>query len=266
MKCAVLGHPITHSLSPALHRAGYVACGLDWAYDAVDVTEEQLATFLDSRDEQWRGLSLTMPLKRTLVGLVDWLDPRAEQAQAANTLVFEEGRRLAYNTDIPGAVAAIREQYDGPVESAVVVGGGATAASVLLALADLGCRHARLVVRSVERAADTLEAVSRHPQAPRISFEPIGDVDIVVSTIPADAQSMDILALVPGARALFDVIYDPWPTPLATMAAAAGLPVIGGLDLLVHQAALQFELFTGRAAPVEQMRAAGTAALAARSH
>lgn len=281
MRCAVLGKPIAHSLSPVLHRAGYAALGLtDWSYDAVEMDEAGLPAYLDALPVpprgDWRGLSLTMPLKRTLVPLVDSLDERATQAQAANTVVFESGpggvRRLAYNTDVPGAVAAIRERYDGPVETATVVGGGATAASVLLALADLGCRRARLLVRSPERAAETLAAVARHPSPPEVGFlaagEAPGRTDVLVSTVPASAQQgaqgLEVLAHVPGAACVFDVIYDPWPTPLATVAADAGAALVSGLDLLAHQAALQFELFTGQEAPLAAMRTAGEAALAER--
>jgi shikimate dehydrogenase len=261
-RCAVLGSPIAHSLSPVLHRAGYAEVGLDWRYDAVEVESEGLALFLDGLGAEWRGLSLTMPLKRTVVPLVDELTERAVQAQAANTVVFEGGRRIGHNTDVPGAVAAIRERYDGPVNTATVIGGGATAASVLLALADLGCRRARLVVRSPERAGETLEAVARHPAAPEVGFEPVGEPDIVVSTVPATAQTDGVLAVAESAKVIFEVLYHPWPTPLAARAVELGKPLVGGLDLLVHQAALQFELMTGVAAPLTAMRAAGEAALA----
>ena len=261
MRCAVLGRPIGHSLSPTLHRAGYAAVGLDWTYDAVDVGNDELAEFLDGLTDDWRGLSLTMPLKRTAVPLVDELTERAVQAQAANTVILDGGRRIGHNTDIPGAAAAIRERYDGPVDTATVIGGGATAASVLLALADLGCRRAHLVVRSEERAAETLAAAGRHPHPPEISFDPVGRSDIVVSTIPAEAQDAGVLAYARPAACVFEVLYHPWPTPLAAMASDEGKTLVGGLDLLVHQAALQFTLMTGHDAPLAEMRAAGEAAL-----
>lgn len=263
-RCAVLGRPIAHSLSPTLHRTAYEVLGLDWQYDAIEVGSEDLLAFLGGLGSEWRGLSLTMPLKRTVFPLLDEVSERATMAQAANTVVLEDGHLVGDNTDIPGAVAAIRERYDGPLENAVVLGGGATAASVLLALADLGCRRASLVVRSPERAAETVAAVARHPRAPELDFEaPRGSTfgaDIVVSTIPAEAQTDEHLALAAAAPVVFDVIYHPWPTPLAQ---AAGGVLIGGLDLLVHQAALQVCLMTGAAeAPLAAMRAAGESALA----
>lgn len=270
MRCAVLGSPIAHSLSPVLHRAAYAEAGLDWSYDAVEVTEEGLPAFLDRLDGSWRGLSLTMPLKRAVLPLLDEVTGTAVRAGAANTVVLEAGRRIGHNTDVPGAGAAVSERWAGPLRSAVVLGGGATAASVLLALTDLGCHRATLVVRDRGRARETLEAVARHPAAPavevaRLGGDPVPGADIVVSTIPASAQDDWVVGLVARCSVVFDVVYDPWPTPLAGTALTSGRPLVSGLDLLVHQAVLQFGLMTGSAhRPLEVMRAAGEAALAAR--
>jgi shikimate dehydrogenase len=270
-RCAVLGSPIGHSLSPVLHRAGYRAAGLDWTYDAVEVREDELAGFLDGLDGTWRGLSLTMPLKRVALALADEVSERAAQAGAVNTLLLEDGRRIGHNTDVPGAVAALRERYDGPLRRAVVLGGGATAASVLLALADLGCREATLLVREPGRARDTLAAASRHPAPPEVTVGRLADPppeqppDVVVSTIPAAAQTPAVLALAERAPVVFDVVYDPWPTPLASAALARDAVLVCGLDLLLHQAAGQFVLMTGLPeAPLEAMRVAGEEALASR--
>lgn len=270
-RCAVLGSPISHSLSPVLHRAAYAELGLDWAYDACEVREDQLAGFLDGLDETWRGLSLTMPLKRAVVPLLDEASARARQAAAANTVILEGGRRIGHNTDIPGAVAAIRERTSVALPSAVVFGGGATAASVMLALADLGCTTVRVVVRDAGRVGQTLEAAGRHPARPMVevlTFRELAEraeslqPAIAVSTVPAAAQGEGVLRVASTARVVFDVVYDPWPTPLARLAETSGLPFVSGLDLLVHQAALQVELMTGvPEAPLEAMRAAGLAAL-----
>jgi shikimate dehydrogenase len=259
-RCAVLGSPIGHSLSPVLHRAAYAELGLDWEYDAVEVGEDALADFLEGLDESWRGLSLTMPLKRAVMPLLDEVSTRAEQAGAANTVVLDGGHRSGHNTDIPGAAAALTERYDGPLGSATVLGGGATAASVLLALADLGCRSATLLVRDPARAEETLAAVARHPEAPRVDVrrlgEPVDATDVLVSTIPAAAQTDDLVALAATAGVVFEVLYDPWPTPLAAAAVDSGRPLVSGHDLLVHQAALQVELMTGETAPMAAMRTA----------
>lgn len=272
-RCAVLGSPITHSLSPVLHRAAYVELGLDWEYDARDVREDELPAFLDGLDETWRGLSLTMPLKRAVVPLLDELTDRAAQARAANTVILEKGRRTGHNTDIPGAAAAIRERTDAALPKAVIVGGGATAASVLLALADLGCTSVRVVVREPSRVQETLEAAGRHPARPMVEIltfrEAAEAVEslrpaVVVSTIPAEAQAESVLRLARTAPVVFDVVYDPWPTPLARLVVEEGKTLVSGLDLLVHQAALQVTLMTGEEAPLEAMREAGERALRSR--
>jgi shikimate dehydrogenase len=268
-RCAVLGSPIAHSLSPVLHRAAYAELGLDWTYEAIEVDGAGLPGFMSGLDESWRGLSLTMPLKRVVLPLLDDLDPWAEVSGAANTVVLDRGRH-GHNTDVPGAVAALKEgRASGrPFGTAVVLGGGATAGSMLLALSELGCREARLLVRDPTRAADTLAAVERNGHGPVIEVgmlaEPFPDADVLVSTIPAGAQTDSLTAAARRAGTVFDVLYDPWPTPVAQAALDAGRTVVSGLDLLVHLAALQVALMTGHDAPVGAMRRAGERALARR--
>ena len=278
-RCGVLGDPIAHSLSPVLHRAAYAELGLGWAYDAHRVASGGLGAFLDGLDREWRGLSLTMPLKREALPLVDRLSDRARLAGAVNTVVLEDdGTRSGDNTDLPGAVAAIRERTTSPLATAAILGGGATATSVGLALADLGVSLIRLAVRDAARAEETVTALRAHQAAPEVVVESLEDgqwrvgpdlraagstVDIVVSTIPASAQTPELVAGCDDVAVVFDVLYDPWPTPLA--ASADGRVLVGGLDLLVHQAAVQVELFTGLVAPLSVMREAGERALAARS-
>jgi shikimate dehydrogenase len=258
MRCAVLGDPIAHSLSPALHRAGYAAVGLDWTYDAHRVAAGELSGFIRGLDASWRGLSLTMPLKREAMGLADAVAPVARVAGAANTLLLVDGSLHADNTDVPGAVAALRAAYDGPVTHATILGGGATAASTALAMVELGARSVTLLVRSPARAAETLAAIDRHPARPAVTVGSLDDDpvvgDVVDSSIPAEAQSEDLVDRCAAVPAVFEVLYDPWPTPLA--ASAGDRVLVTGLDLLLHQAALQFEIFTGLAAPVDAMRAA----------
>jgi len=263
MKCAVLGDPIAHSLSPVLHRAGYAATGLDWEYDAVQVAARGLADYVDGRDGDWRGLSVTMPLKREALEYAGAASDVARLAGVANTLVNDGDNVYAENTDVPGAAAAIRERYDGPLDSAVILGGGATAISVGLALAELGCADLTLLARSPDRAAEAAFTIGQ--TAGNVSVRALGQglprADIVVSTIPAAAQTPDLVAASARVPVIFDVLYHPWPTPLA--ASASDRILVSGLDLLAHQAMLQFELFTGREVDVEVLRAAGKAALAA---
>jgi shikimate dehydrogenase len=272
-RCGVLGSPVAHSLSPVLHRAAYRELGLDWRYDAVEVHVDGLSDFLGSLGPEWRGLSLTMPLKRVVMPLLAQRSATARLAGAANTVLVDDGTLSGHNTDVPGMVRALDERGVHRVATATVVGGGATATSAVLALSRLGCRDLTLLVREPARARETLEAAGRLAQRPEVHVARLDDlgnggagssgVDVVVSTIPAAAQPPHAEALAASAGVLFDVIYDPWPTPLAQAAQAAGRTVVGGLDLLVHQATRQVELMTGCAeAPLAAMRAAGEAALA----
>lgn len=263
-RCAVLGDPVAHSLSPVLHRAAYAATGLSWEYDACRVPAGGLADFLAGLDDSWVGLSVTMPLKREALAAASRCSALAVQAGSANTLLRADDGWHADNTDVPGAVAAITERHPVAIDAATVLGGGATAASVGLALVECGARRLRLLVRTPANAGAAARAVRAHPAAPEVEVLTLGAPvlgDVVVSTIPARAQTADLVERVAGTPVVFDVVYDPWPTPLAR--GATGI-VISGLDLLVHQAARQFLAFTGLPAPLEVMRAAGLEALAAR--
>jgi shikimate dehydrogenase len=268
LRCAVVGDPVAHSLSPVLHRAAYATTGLSWSYDAHPVPAGGLAAFVAGLDASWRGLSVTMPLKREAAALASEATDQVALAGAANTLVLDETGVRADNTDIPGAAAALRERWSVPDElgwTATILGGGATAASTGLALADLGAGGLRLLVRDPSRAADTVAALRRHPSGPDVEVAPLHEAPVsgpvVVSTIPAAGQTDELVARCADAAVVFDVVYHPWPTPLAesVLGGRDGRVLVSGLDLLVHQAALQFELFTGLPADsalVAAMRAA----------
>jgi shikimate dehydrogenase len=273
VRCAVLGDPVDHSLSPVIHRAAYRALGLDgWQYDAVRVPSGGLSGFLDGLDPAtWRGLSLTMPLKREAVPLLGSYDEWVGASGACNTVLLEpDGGRHGLNTDVTGALMVLGE-HDVAVERAVVLGGGATATSMLLALAERGMRHATLLVRDPDRAGDTVHAVVAHRSAPTVEVGLIGEVealagDVVVSTVPASAQVPDLVAALAEIPVVFDVVYEPWPTPLAAAAERSGRTVLSGLDLLVAQAVNQVVAMTGRFdVPAGAMRRAAEEALAARS-
>ncbi|WP_148614992.1 shikimate dehydrogenase [Nocardioides rubriscoriae] len=270
MRCAVLGDPIAHSLSPVLHRAAYDVLGLDWTYDAVRVPSGGLADLLGGLDrDTWRGLSLTMPLKREVLGLVEERTAAVALTGAANTVVLDGDRTRLDNTDLPGAVAAVRERWDGEVSVVTVLGAGATAASTGLALCELGAREVRLLARSPQRAAETVAAIAAHASAPTVTVGAIDDAsvrgEVVVSTVPAAVQTEGLVRRCEAVPVVFEVLYDPWPTPLAAAASHDGRVLVTGLDLLVHQAVLQVGLFTGHPGPLDAMRAAGQAALRARA-
>lgn len=263
-RAAVLGHPIAHSLSPVLHRAAYSALGLDWEYDARDVEAGGLSAFLDNLDDSWVGLSLTMPLKVEAVEAVDFLEPLAKVLGAANTIIFEPqeagGHRVGTNTDVPGIVAALHEAGVESARSAVILGAGATATAAMAAVATLGCSNPVVAVRERSRAGGFLRAAARLGTDPRlVTFSDIADAlttsDVVVSTIPAAAG----VVAVPGFAGtkvegtLLDAVYDPIETPLLRAWREAGGRAVDGTRMLVHQAAEQVRLFTGRTAPLAAM-------------
>ncbi|MFJ1973503.1 shikimate dehydrogenase [Streptomyces sp. NPDC087903] len=270
-RAAVLGSPIAHSLSPVLHRTAYAELGLaDWSYDRFDVDETALPEFLANLGPDWAGLSLTMPLKRAVIPLLDEISETAASVEAVNTVVFtRDGRRAGDNTDIPGMVAALRERGIEEVDSAAILGAGATASSALAALARICTGEVVVYVRSDARAAEMRQWGERLDI--EVRTEDWADAaealhrPLVIATTPAGATDA-LSGTVPERPAtLFDVLYDPWPTELAARWSAYGGAVVSGLDLLVHQAVLQVEQMTGRTpAPLDAMRKAGEHALAAR--
>ncbi|MFI5764312.1 shikimate dehydrogenase [Streptomyces sp. NPDC051563] len=271
IRAAVLGSPIEHSLSPVLHRAAYQELGLgDRSYDRFEIDEAALPGFMARLGPEWAGLSLTMPLKRAVIPLLDGISDTAASVETVNTVVFtEDGRTVGDNTDIPGLLAALGEQGVQKVESAAVLGAGATASSALAALARICTGEVTAYVRSEARAAEMRAWGERLGVEVRTAdwsraAEALA-APLVIATTPAGATD-ELAGSVPAAPGtLFDVLYDPWPTPLAAAWTGHGGKLLGGLDLLVHQAVLQVELMTGcPTAPLAAMRAAGEAALRAR--
>jgi shikimate dehydrogenase len=265
MRGAVLGSPIAHSLSPALHRAAYDALGLDWTYDAVECDVAALPGFLRACDDSWAGLSLTMPLKHAVVPLLDLTSTTVQLTGVANTVLFRDGTTAGDNTDVAGIAGALSDVGVDRVRSVTVFGGGATAASALAAARELGARDARLVVRSAERAAETVDVGNRVGLFVDVDAWP-GDErawrsELVVSSVPKGVAD-DIAVPTDFSGVLLDVVYDGWPTPLAKAAAATRATVVDGLAMLVHQAARQVELMTGRPAPLAAMQSAADAARA----
>jgi shikimate dehydrogenase len=271
-RAGVLGSPVAHSLSPALHRAAYRELHLaGWSYDAIECNEQGLPALLDALGPEWAGLSLTMPLKRAVLPLLDYTEPLAAEVGAANTVVFADGQRRGFNTDVGGIVTALSEAGIKPEGNVVVLGNGATACSALAGLRRLGATDIAVAVRSPGRAEPLLAVAGR--LGVRVRLIALGpDLasrrwQLLVSTIPAAAAEPTAAQLSAGelsAAAVLDVGYDPWPTALAAAAAKAGSSVISGYEMLVYQAAGQVELMTGLKAPVSVMHAAGLAELARR--
>jgi shikimate dehydrogenase len=272
MRAAVLGHPIAHSLSPVLHRRAYDELGLDWDYQALDVTADQLPGFLDSLDAAWVGLSLTMPLKEAVLPLLDEVEPLAAVTAAVNTVLLSDGRRRGFNTDVTGLRDILRETGAVSGCCALVVGAGATARSAVAALVAEGAGSVAVSARrsdAVEDLRGRLSALSDVLGQPgsTVVAEPwppqVDSWGVVISTVPAHAFHDLAVAPIKPSGVLVDVIYDPWPTPLAIGWERAGGQVVGGLELLVRQAVEQVALMTGRRPSAGLMRAAGELVLRA---
>jgi shikimate dehydrogenase len=272
-RAAVLGSPVKHSLSPVLHRAAYQALDLHgWHYDKIECDEPGLSRLVDSMGPEWAGLSLTMPLKRVALTVADEVSPLAEAIGAANTLVFPPagptGGRRAYNTDVAGMVSALREAGLARVEQAVILGAGGTAQGALAAVRELGHQSPTVLVRNLARTGELRETADRLGMRPTIRdglfTEPLPDADLVISTLPGGAADPLSATQWKPDTIVLDVVYAPWPTSLARSALAAGCPVVSGLTVLLYQAVEQVELMTGHPGPVEAMRTALVAAVAAR--
>ncbi len=265
-RCGVLGHPVGHSLSPLLHRTAYAALGLDWTYEAHDIAADGLAAFFDGLDARWRGLSLTMPLKRAVLPLLDDLDDTARTVGAVNTVLLDAHGRHGANTDVPGLAAALRANgvRDPGAGRGTVVGGGATAASALAALAALGFGDVEVRVREPARADDTVRTGRALGLAVRVARldDPWPDTaDVLVSTVPSTVAARLVPEVALSAGVVADAVYEPWPSPLLVRAARAGARTVTGLDLLVHQAVAQVHLMAGRSVPPAPLLAAALAAV-----
>lgn len=268
-KAAVVGSPIGHSLSPVLHGAAYRELGLTgWTYERFDRDADGLAELIGELGPEWAGLSVTMPGKRAALGLAKEVTDRAAAVGVANTLTrLASGEWAADCTDVDGVTGALRAAggFTGG-SRALLLGAGGTAAAAVAAFAELGLTDVTLAVREPARARDvvlTAEHVGLRVSVRRLDSIDLdvaaSEVDVLVSTLPAGAADPHVSALARAACVL-DVIYHPWPTPLATAVSAAGGRLATGLDMLLHQAFGQVELFTGRPAPRGAMRDALSAA------
>jgi shikimate dehydrogenase len=260
-RAAVLGSPIAHSLSPALHRAAYRSLALDWDYDAVEVDEAALPGFLAGLGPQWAGLSLTMPLKEAVIPLLAEVDPEARSIRSVNTVLPCPAGWRGTNTDVYGITASLLDKgLDATPRSATVLGAGATARSAVAALVRLGARRLVVCARRPEAAADVVDLASAlglpARAAPLDPDSSLIHADVVISTLPGDAAADWAPLAGTAGGVLLDASYHPWPTPLA--ASWESGRVASGRDMLLWQAVQQVRLMTGREPDVAAMAAALT--------
>ncbi len=245
---AVLGSPIAHSKSPAIHAAAYEVLGLPWSYGRHDLQASELESFLEQRGPEWRGLSLTMPLKEEAARLATVVDPVAAESGVVNTLLRitsapdGSAQWAGFNTDVAGLARALAGAGLDP-SATVVLGAGATSVSAVLAARMLGARQIAIAARRPEAAAEIAERMGGGVTALRLGDEPEFTPTLVISTLPGPAGRDAELAASLLAVPLFDVAYDPWPSPLAARWEAAGSVAHAGLDMLVEQALVQIRIF-----------------------
>ncbi|THG35315.1 shikimate dehydrogenase [Glaciibacter flavus] len=253
-RLAVLGSPIDHSRSPQLHRAAYDVLGLDWDYGRHRVDSSELDGFIAGLDDDWRGLSLTMPLKTRAFELAGStggeLDRRARVTGAVNTLAWDRaGGLLGFNTDVAGLVHALADEGVARATHVTVLGGGATAASAIAAAAELGAEEVQLLLRDPARGealAGLAASVGLRLRTVAFDGAEIVESTLVVSTLPGGARPpIDLPESLRAAALLFDVSYDPWPSAVAQQWALVGGRAVGGTGMLVHQALLQVRVFVG---------------------
>jgi shikimate dehydrogenase len=280
-RLAVLGSPIKHSRSPLLHRAAYRQLGLEWSYEAVEVTAGSLAMFLSSLGPKWRGLSLTMPLKHEVLPFLDDTDRVAQLTGSVNTVrlcrVNGRGTLSGYNTDVAGLVRALAEVGITHAARVTLLGAGATAASALVAAAELGAEFVTVLMRDAPKAQALIELgrslgvvveLQEFGGPTDESSRATAASDLVISTLPGGTILTKPLPQELRERSvLFDVAYSPWPSAVASSWQDAGGTVVNGIGMLLHQALIQvrvfvtgdpFEPLSGEQAVLDAMRGALT--------
>jgi shikimate dehydrogenase len=263
---AVIGDPVRHSLSPAIHNAAFAAADLDWVYVALPVATgdghravEAMRTFgID-------GLSVTMPHKAVVADAADDLTTAARSLGVANTLFRRDDRIVGDSTDGDGLVAAYRADFGSDLADrrVLVVGAGGAAASIVEAVGRAGAAEIVVTNRTAERAAKVADLAPQARSSGPLNETEVAAYDVVVNATPVgmaggpDPDGIPVPA--DGLRAgqhVIDTVYKPSVTPLLAAASAAGATVAGGTGMLLHQAALQFERWTGQPAPLPAMHAA----------
>jgi shikimate dehydrogenase len=267
--CAVIADPVEHSLSPQLHNAAFAACGLDFVYTAFHVRRGNVEDALRGvRALGIRGLSVTIPHKVDIIAHLDEVEEVARNTGSVNTVVNEDGRLLGYSTDGPGALRALKAaKVDPGGRRVLLLGSGGAARAIAFALAALDPAPSLHLVGVEEEelrilARDLGAKTPLEPESELLTSEVLARAaaaaDIVVHATPVGmAPKVDESLLerdcLRAGQAVFDAVYTPFETKLLREAKAAGATTVAGLGMFVHQAAIQFELWTGRDAPVEVM-------------
>ncbi len=275
--CGVIGDPIAHTVSPAMHNAAFRALGLDYVYVPFHVREARLGDAIAGmRALDIRGLNVTIPHKVAVMKLLDRLEPLAERIGAVNTIINSDGKLTGDNTDASGFIRALREKGVAPEgKRTAIIGAGGAARAIAFALAE--CGASMVILNRIEelgwaqQLAARIALVARQPvTALELSRENLAraldSAELIINATPVGMSPHPDASPVPAGllrrgSVVFDSVYNPPRTRLLREAGEAGAITIGGLDMLVWQGALAFEKWTGLEAPVNQMREAGVKAL-----
>jgi shikimate dehydrogenase len=264
----IIGWPVSHSLSPAIHNAAFAALGLDWVYVPLPVHPLQLLAALTGLGAlRFAGANVTMPHKAAVAALIDDLSEDAHRLHAVNTIVFDGDRLRGENTDAPGFERFLRLDagFDPSGRAALIFGAGGAGRACALALARGGAASIVVAAREPARVADVAAAIDGFGTAVHaVAFDDAVDVhaDLIVNATPLGVRQ-ETLPMPPVERGtlVVDLLYHPAITPLQVQARSGGAVAFGGIGLLLHQAALSFELWTGQQPPLEVMSAAALAAM-----
>lgn len=250
-KLSVLGSPIAHSKSPAIHTAAYRVLGLDWTYDKVELRKGGLRSFMEQLDPLWLGFSLTMPLKEEAARFAASLDAAAELTGAVNTLVRTDAGWAGYNTDVFGIVQAVRLAGVEAPKTVLILGSGATATSAVTAVKELSPSATVLVHARNAETRGQLVAYAKElglkAHSVRFLTRAASRANLTIATLPGGAldgvaEKLSKKNFRP-AGAILDVAYDPWPSKIASVWSKADRTIISGLEMLLWQAVAQIRIF-----------------------
>lgn len=267
----LIGWPIKHSLSPAMHNAAFAKLGLDWTYVLLPTPPGQLAQALEELlGRDFVGSNVTMPHKRAVIPHLDELSDAARLIGAVNTIHIQDGKLIGENTDAIGFLNALKESGHDPKGMRVaMLGAGGAARAALFSLLQAGAGRVTVINRTVERAAALIDDLAEAFPASSLGFEPLnsetlaalhGQVDLVVNStsigmLPqSDASPWPAAVAIPTGAIFYDIVYYPVQTQFLRRAQEAGQETVNGLGMVVHQGAVAFEIWTGQKAPLETMR------------
>jgi len=268
--CGIIGDPVEHSLSPAMHNAAFQELNLDFVYVAFRVRKDELReAILGAKSLNIRGLNVTMPHKSAVMEYLDEIDPTARSIGAVNTILNDEGRLIGYDTDGVGALKALKENGISLEGKKLLLLGAGGAGKAIAFHAAQEVEELRILNRTIRKAKDLAEVLRKkfgkkiegNSLSAKIIRKELEDADILVNATsvgmhPKDDQSLIDPEWLRPTLCVMDIVYNPIETRLAKDAGSVGAKVVSGVDMLVYQGAASFEIWTNHPAPVKVMKKA----------